>query len=105
MFSRRWNGPDGSFRGVITSGIRADVFLEFADKLAFGPKSTLSIIRDDGLVLIRRPLTPEVMDLRLHGYELFTEHLARAPVGAYARCPPPTASAGWCFTASSKSFR
>jgi two-component sensor histidine kinase len=88
MFSRRWNGPDGSFRGVITSGIRADVFLEFADKLTFGPKSTLSIVREDGLVLIRRPLTPEVVELRLHEYELFTEHLARAPVGAYDAVSP-----------------
>jgi hypothetical protein len=60
VFSRRWEDRDGTFRGVIVSGVRADIFLEFADKLAFGPASTLSIVRDDGLVLIRRPLTPEV---------------------------------------------
>ena len=57
VFSRRWEWPDGSFRGVVTSAVRADEFLEFAEKLSFGPKSTLSVIRNDGLVLIRRPLT------------------------------------------------
>jgi two-component sensor histidine kinase len=88
VFSRRWDGTDGTFRGVIVSGVRADIFLEFADKLAFGPASTLSIVRDDGLVLIRRPLTPEVTNLRLNEYALFTEHLARAPEGRYDAISP-----------------
>ena len=88
LFSRRWEWPDGTFRGVITSGVRADVFLDFAEKLAFGPKSTLSIIRADGLVLIRRPLTPEVVRLDLREYELFTDHLLRAPEGYYDAVSP-----------------
>lgn len=88
VFSRRWEWPDGSFRGVITSAVRADEFLDFAEKLSFGPKSTLSIVRRDGLVLIRRPLTPEVVQLDLDEYELFTEHLLRSPVGFYDAVSP-----------------
>ena len=88
VFSRRWAWPDGSFRGVFTSAVRADVFLEFAEKLTIGPNSTVSIVRDDGLVLIRRPLTPEVLQLRLNDYELFTDHLRRAPEGRYDAVSP-----------------
>jgi two-component sensor histidine kinase len=88
VFSRRWEWPDGSFRGVITSAARADDFLEFAEKLSFGPKSTLSIIRGDGLVLIRQPLTPEVVQLDLDNYELFTDHLLRSPEGYYNAVSP-----------------
>jgi two-component sensor histidine kinase len=88
VFSRRWDWPDGSFRGVITSAARADAFLDFAEKLSFGPKSTVSIIRDDGLVLIRQPLTPDVVQLDLQSYELFTDHLVRAPEGYYDAVSP-----------------
>lgn len=88
VFSRRWEWPDGSFRGVIASAVRADDFLEFAEKLSFGPNSTLSIVRSDGLVLIRRPLTPGVVQLDLQSYELFTDHLVHAPEGYYDAVSP-----------------
>jgi two-component sensor histidine kinase len=88
VFSRRWEWPDGSFRGVIASAVRADHFLDFAEKLSFGPKSTLSIVRGDGLVLIRRPLTPEVVQLDLDDYELFTDHLPRSAEGYYDAVSP-----------------
>lgn len=88
LFSRRWQDEDGSLRGVVVASVRADTFLAFAEKLVFGPRSTLSVIRDDGLVLVRRPLTAEVARLRLDNYELFTEHLPRAPEGSYDAVSP-----------------
>lgn len=88
LFSRRWEDQDGTFRGVIAAGMRADVFLDFAENVVFGPKSTVSFIRDDGLVLIRRPLTPEVVRLRLDDYELFTEYLQKSDEGSYDAVSP-----------------
>jgi two-component sensor histidine kinase len=88
IFSRRWEGEGGTFLGVVTSAVQAEAFIEFAERLVYGPRSAMSVIRDDGLVLIRRPLTPEVTQLRLNQYELFTEHLARAPAGRYYAISP-----------------
>jgi len=88
LFSRRWEDEDGSFLGVVVAAVRADTFLHFAEKLVFGPRSTVSVIREDGLVLVRRPLTAEVAGLRLDQYELFTEHLPRAREGTYDAISP-----------------
>jgi two-component sensor histidine kinase len=72
----------------VVAAVRADEFLDFAERLAFGPKSSVSVVRDDGLVLIRRPLTEEVVRLRLNDYALFTEHLPRAGQGVYPAVSP-----------------
>jgi two-component sensor histidine kinase len=89
IFSRSWAEDENrAFQGVVMAAVRADEFFRFAAKLLFGPKSSLSVIRDDGLVLVRQPLTPEVVQTRLDHYELFTEHLGRAARGGYeARSP------------------
>jgi two-component sensor histidine kinase/type II secretory pathway pseudopilin PulG len=88
LFSRRWQDEGGSFRGVVVAAVRADNFLDFAEGLVFGPRSTVSVIRDDGLILVRRPLTADVAAMRLDDYELFTEHLRRAPEGTYDTISP-----------------
>jgi two-component sensor histidine kinase len=88
VFSRRWEDEAGTFLGVVASAVRADTFLDFAERLVYGPRSAMSVIRDDGLVLIRRPLTAEAVTLRLSDYELFTVHLAQAPEGRYHAISP-----------------
>jgi two-component sensor histidine kinase len=88
IFSRRREGEGGAFLGVVTSAVRADAFIEFAERLVYGPRSAMSVIRDDGLVLIRRPLTVEAVQMRLSDYALFTEHLVRAPEGSYHAISP-----------------
>ncbi len=87
-FTRRWQDEDGTFLGVVGAAVRADDFLDFAERLAFGPRSAVSVIRDDGLVLVRRPLTAEVVQMSLNDYELFTEHLPRGPQGSYDAISP-----------------
>jgi two-component system, sensor histidine kinase PdtaS len=88
VFTRRWEDQDGTFLGVVGAAVRADEFLDFAEGLAFGPRSAVSVIRDDGLVLIRRPLTQDVVQLRLNEYALFSEHLPRSPEGRYDAISP-----------------
>lgn len=88
IFSRSLYGDGDVFDGVVMAAIRADQFLDFARKLLFGPRSTVSVIRDDGLILIRQPLTPEVLEVDLSQYELFTERLPRARRGRYDAISP-----------------
>lgn len=88
VFTRRWEGRDGEFLGVVAAALGVEEFLDLAEKLVFGPQSTVSVVRDDGLVLIRRPLTAEVVRMRLNDYELFTEHLPRAVQGGYEALSP-----------------
>ncbi len=88
MFSRRWQDGQGRFRGVATAAVRADDFLAFAEKLVIGPRSTVSFVRDDGQVLLRRPLTPDAVQLSLRSYDLFTRYLPQAAQGSYDTVSP-----------------
>ena len=46
------------------------------------------MVRDDGLVLIRRPLTPDSVESNLTGYPLFTRYLIHTPRGGYVATSP-----------------
>ncbi|MGU3496245.1 diguanylate cyclase [Xanthobacteraceae bacterium A53D] len=53
--SRRWTGPDGSFQGVFLGAIRLAYFSSLFSEVKLGPKAAVSIVRDDGTVLMRVP--------------------------------------------------
>ena len=83
VFSRSFYDQNDHFQGVVMAAVRADEFLAFAQKLLYGPRSALTVVRDDGLILMRQPLTPEVLEVSLWESELFTKNLPRAPRGSY----------------------
>jgi two-component sensor histidine kinase len=52
-------GIGAAFRGAVMVGMRAAYFAEFYASIALGPKSSIAILRDDGLVLAREPTAAE----------------------------------------------
>lgn len=54
QFTRRINAPDGSFGGVVVVSMDPFYFTNMYGSLGLGPKSIISLLRDDGIMLVRR---------------------------------------------------
>jgi two-component sensor histidine kinase len=78
---------DGRFAGAVVIYVPADLLAEFWASMALGPGSTVGLLRDDGWLVARYPV-PE-RSINLAAYELFTEHLRRAPRGTYGAAASP----------------
>lgn len=52
--SRRLEDPDGTFAGVVVGAVRLAYFDDRFGQIAVGPHDTISLLRDDGLVLRQR---------------------------------------------------
>ncbi|MBB4050930.1 two-component sensor histidine kinase [Devosia subaequoris] len=76
----------GDFAGVAVISFDVDLLGELLDSLALDPGSTVSIVREDGMLVGRFPKAEGPMDLREH--VLFTDHLPRAETGTYAAISP-----------------
>ncbi len=63
--SRRLSGPDGSFAGVVSDALRLAYFKDLFDKLNLGNAGSITLFRDDGRVLMRRPFRPGDIDADL----------------------------------------
>ncbi|UZE50351.1 sensor domain-containing diguanylate cyclase [Rhodopseudomonas sp. P2A-2r] len=63
VVSRRISDAEGSFAGVVVGAIRFTYFHELFDRLRLNPEDTISVVRRDGMVLMRTPF-----DLDLVGY-------------------------------------
>lgn len=62
--SRRMFNPDGSFAGVVVSGLSLSYFLEKFHAVALGDDSALALLRSDGILIARDPVLPDkVIDL------------------------------------------
>lgn len=61
--SRRYDHADGSFAGVIEAVVDVDTFAAFYRRLEIGAYGAVSLWRDDGTLLVRRP---PVADLAAH---------------------------------------
>ena len=57
--SRRRDGPDGAFAGVVTASLLPDDFLKFYREIGHEPGSFLALMRNDGTQLVRYPPMPE----------------------------------------------
>jgi diguanylate cyclase (GGDEF)-like protein/PAS domain S-box-containing protein len=71
--SRRINGPDGRFEGVVFGLINIDYFRELFENLTLGPHDVIALYRGDIALLMRRPFDP-------------------ARLGQMPRVPPPVSS-------------
>jgi len=54
-FSRRIAHPDGSFAGVAVASLRLGYVRDLFSRLALGPHGSVTLLRSDGTVLMRRP--------------------------------------------------
>ncbi|WP_454743633.1 sensor domain-containing diguanylate cyclase [Cupriavidus necator] len=53
--SRRLSAPDGSFAGIIVGTLRLTYFRKLFDGMNLGPGGTLTLLRTDGTIIMRRP--------------------------------------------------
>jgi PAS domain S-box-containing protein len=79
--SRRFNHPDGSLAGVVMAALDMDYFLKFYDRFEMGPNGAIVLLRDDGILLVRRPFVASSIGSNLAATQLFLEYLPRAPTG------------------------
>jgi len=86
ILSKRIDKQDGSFAGVLTAAIDSDYFNRFYRTFQLGPDGSITLLRSDGVVLIRRP--PSDRSTNLSGTELFSRHLKQGSVGYYKMISP-----------------
>jgi diguanylate cyclase (GGDEF)-like protein/PAS domain S-box-containing protein len=86
ILSKRIDQQDGSFGGVLTAAIDGDYFHRFYRTFQLGPDGSISLIRNDGIVLIRWPISD--MSTDLSRTDLITRQLKLSPVGYYKIISP-----------------
>ena len=86
ILSKRIDRQDGSFGGVLTAAIDSDYFNGFYRTFQLGPDGSISLLRDDGVVLIRWPTSDRSTDLS--GTELFSTFLKQSAAGYHKIVSP-----------------
>ena len=86
ILSKRIDRQDGSFAGVLTAAIDSDYFNRFYKTFQLGPDGSVSLLRNDGTVLIRWPFSDK--STNLSGTDLFSTYLTRSSVGYYKITSP-----------------
>ncbi len=86
ILSKRISRQDGSFGGVLVAAIDSDYFNSFYNRLQLGPRGAISMIRSDGIVLIRWPLANIGADVSKT--QLFATQLKLSSVGYYKTTSP-----------------
>ncbi len=84
--TKRIDRQDGSFAGVVVAAINMDYFSGFYRMFQLGPNGGITLIRSDGIVLIRWPQSETTGDLSKT--DLFRRHMLRSAVGAYKIVSP-----------------
>jgi diguanylate cyclase (GGDEF)-like protein len=65
VLSRRISGEDGSFLGVVVGAIRFSYFHALFDRLTLGEGDTITVLRRDRTVIMRRPFDLDVIGRNL----------------------------------------
>ena len=86
ILSKRISKQDGSFAGVLIAAIDSNYFNSFYSRMQLGKGGAISLIRRDGIVLIRWPNSNVGADLSKAA--LFTDRLKLSPVGYYRAISP-----------------
>jgi len=86
LLSKRIGRQDGSFGGVLTAAIDSDYFNNFYRTFQLGPDGGISLLRSDGIVLVRWPFSNANPDLSKT--DLFRTQLKLSSVGYYKIVSP-----------------
>jgi diguanylate cyclase (GGDEF)-like protein/PAS domain S-box-containing protein len=86
ILSKRIDRQDGSFGGVLTAAIDSDYFNQFYRTFQLGPDGSISLLRGDGVVLIRWPVSDRSTNLA--STDLFSKHLKQSAAGYYKIVSP-----------------
>src|SRR5665647_1489521 len=80
--SRRLSHPDGSFAGIASASLRLAYFEQLFKNISAGAGGIITLVRNDGIVLVRWPFKVEYIDRDISASRLFQEY-ARARSGHY----------------------
>ncbi len=80
--SRRLNRADGSFGGVVIGALDLDYFKKLFAATALGERSNITLVRSDGVLLMRWPYAASMIGRDTSGTALFT-HFALSNVGQF----------------------
>jgi diguanylate cyclase (GGDEF)-like protein len=81
-FSRRIDGPDGSFAGVVAGTMRLSYFHDLFRKVKLGTEDSLTLMRTDGTVLMRTPFNIDSIGADFSTSTIF-ENFPKSPSGWY----------------------
>ena len=85
--SRRVNGPNGEFQGVLLAGIKMSYFDQFFKSFNLDNNGQMFLALADGTLLARRPYDEARIGESLAHGDIFQKYLAQAPAGtAMIRC-------------------
>jgi len=65
VLSRRITGADGGFLGVVAGSIRFSYFHELFERLSLDPDDTITVLRRDRTIMMRRPFDLDVIGKNL----------------------------------------
>ena len=86
LLSKRISRLDGSFGGVMFAAIDSDYFSGFYRAFQIGSGGSISLFRNDGIVLTRWPISDHTKDLSKT--DLFSKNLRLSSVGYYKILSP-----------------
>lgn len=81
-FSRRLSHPDGSFAGVVVGAMLQSYFEAVFRDISLGPNGLVTLVRTDGVVLMRWPYIEDFIGSNIKRADLFV-HFPRARSGHY----------------------
>jgi signal transduction histidine kinase len=79
--SRAIKSSDGSFRGIIRVGLETSYFEDFLGSVDIGPDTAVTLIRADGILLLRTPPNPAVIGQDLSQTPVFETLLVGTDFG------------------------
>ncbi len=83
IVAHRVTADDGRFLGVLTAALDGDQFQAFYKNFDVGVDGTISLIRLDGMALIRQPFRADLMGRTDAGETVLKRELPKAPSGEY----------------------
>ncbi len=66
VLSRRVSDTDGGFMGVVAGSIRFSYFHELFERLSLGPEDTITVLKSDRTIMMRRPFDLDIIGKNLN---------------------------------------
>lgn len=81
--SKRVNGRDGGFLGVVLASVETDAFAEFLRRISLGEGGTVAVFRSDGALILRQPMEDEYIGKTFGHLALFAQDFEASPWGSF----------------------
>ncbi|MBW7002749.1 diguanylate cyclase, partial [Salmonella enterica subsp. enterica serovar Weltevreden] len=85
--SRRLVSPDGSFAGVVSGSLRLSYFRKLFNGVSLGGGGTITLVRTDGTIVMRRPYDDAVIGRDMSNSAVFAPIL-RGSHGTFVGTTP-----------------